>query len=77
MSDITDRRETLKPCPFCGTDMQRWIEVEDSGPDGSWTARLTCAECDADGPPAKDWHETRHQAEEAAVDAWNVRATLA
>ena len=66
--------DELKPCPFCGGAMQRWIEVEDSGPAGAWTARVTCAECDADGPPTKDWHERQAIAEEGAIAAWNTRA---
>jgi Lar family restriction alleviation protein len=66
----------LKPCPFCGSEKLRCSEVEACGPDNTWTARLTCAECDADGPPSEDWHDTRDQAVDAAFVAWNRRVQV-
>jgi Lar family restriction alleviation protein len=71
---MPETRELLR-CPFCGGDTFRFIEVDDCGPDGSWTARVTCADCDADGPPGEDWHDTKDEAMVAAEAAWNRRST--
>jgi Lar family restriction alleviation protein len=59
MSNITDRRETLKPCPFCGSE-----ETALSEPPVPWL--VICEECGAEGPYADK--------RKGAVGAWNTRA---
>jgi hypothetical protein len=73
MSNITDRRETLKPCSHCGQSrLKMLVENEE------WCiARVACQahRCGALGP----WveladYDTIADAREAAAELWNTRA---
>jgi hypothetical protein len=76
MSNITDRRETLKPCPFCGGNPA--LETRDVEPQGDpWYGKKNetfvlceCGACLFDGM----FHEGFCDPETRAVAAWNTRA---
>jgi len=53
----------LKPCPFCGENEQRIIELESEVVE--WAIYIRCEYCGALGPPA--------DSSQGAKEAWNER----
>jgi len=64
---MTDLREELAPCPFCGGTRVKTTWVRDG-------IQAFCQDCGARGTPAFHGPATLPTAEERARIAWNTRA---